>query len=182
MLLEVMGRDVGWIAIGAGIAGGADVVLIPEIPYTIDNVTQKLRSLSEAGRNHALMVVAEGIRLPSDEVVTTSYADGEVRYRGVSYPLADLIARQIGAETRVTELGYVQRGGSPNPFDRVLATAFGVRAVDLVAAGQTDRVVVWQSGVVTDVPLDDVAGKTRGLTPDHSLIQTARQMGICLGD
>jgi ATP-dependent phosphofructokinase / diphosphate-dependent phosphofructokinase len=182
MLLEVMGRDVGWIAIHAGIAGGADVVLIPEIPFTIDKVTQKLRSLAHAGHNHALMVVAEGIRLPSDEAVTTSYADGEVRYRGVSHHIADLISEQLGAETRVTELGYVQRGGSPNSFDRMLASAFGVRAVDLVAAGKTDRVVVWQSGVVTDVPLDDVAGKTRGLTPDHSLIQTAREMGICLGD
>jgi ATP-dependent phosphofructokinase / diphosphate-dependent phosphofructokinase len=182
MLLEVMGRDVGWIAMNAGIAGGADVVLIPEIPFTIDNVTQKLRSLAHAGHNHALMVVAEGIRLPSDEAVTTSYADGEVRYRGVSHHIADLISAQLGAEARVTELGYVQRGGSPNPFDRMLASAFGVRAVDLVAAGKTDRVVVWQSGVVTDVPLDDVAGKTRGLTPNHSLIQTAREMGICLGD
>ena len=82
----------------------------------------------------------------------------------------------------MTELGYVQKGGSPNPFDRMLASAFGARAVDLVATGQTARVVVWQSGEVTDVPLADVAGKTRGLTPDHSLIRTAREMGICLGD
>ena len=182
MLLEVMGRDVGWIAIAAGIAGGADVVLIPEIPYRIERVAETLRALYEAGRNHALVVVAEGIRPPSGEAVTIAYADGEVRYGGVSHHIADLISRSTGAETRVTELGYVQKGGSPNAFDRALATALGTHAVDLVATGQIHRVAVWQSGQISDVALYEVAGKTRRLPPDHALIQTAREIGICLGD
>jgi 6-phosphofructokinase 1 len=182
MVLEVMGRDVGWIAIATAIAGGADVALIPEIPFHMDKVAEKLRSLYALGHNHALVVCAEGIRLASGQHVDQVFADGEVRYGGVGMTLAEMIARMTGAEARVTVLGHVQRGGSPNAFDRILATSFGAHAVDLIAQGKTNRVVVSQKGKIADVPLEQVAGTTRPLKEDNTLIRTAREMGICLGD
>jgi 6-phosphofructokinase 1 len=184
MVLEVMGRDVGWIALGAGIAGGADVILIPEIPFDIEKVGEKLRSIYALGRNHALVVLAEGIKMANGTPVSHAYADGEIRYGGVGAAIGDMIAQQTGAETRVTVLGHVQRGGAPNAFDRILASALGTAAVDCVVAGKTNRVVVWESGRIIDVPLDQVAGKTRTLldTDGSTLIDTARRLDICLGD
>jgi len=182
MVLEVMGRDVGWIALASGIASGADVVLIPEIPFDMERVTSHLRQLHARGHNHGLVVCAEGVRLASGETVSQAYADGEIRYGGVGAGIADVIARETGAETRVTVLGHVQRGGSPCAFDRILASSLGSYAVDLIAAGQTNRYVVWKDGRATDVPLEAVAGKTRGLRLDGMMVQTARRLGICLGD
>jgi 6-phosphofructokinase 1 len=182
MVLEVMGRDVGWIALAAAIAGGADVALIPEIPFELAKVGEIVRQLFALGRNHSLVVCAEGIKLTSGERVAHAYADGEIRYGGVGAALADLIGRETGAEARVTVLGHVQRGGSPDPLDRIIASALGAHAVDLLAKGESNRIAVWQNGQAKDVPLEDVAGKTRALSPDHPLVLTARQLGICLGD
>jgi ATP-dependent phosphofructokinase / diphosphate-dependent phosphofructokinase len=182
MVLEVMGRDVGWIAISTGIASGADVILIPEIPFDIKKVGAHLRQLHARGHNHGLVVCAEGVRFASGETVSQSYTDGQVRYGGVGALIADLIAEETGAETRVTVLGHVQRGGAPCAFDRILASSLGSYAVDLVVQGKTDRYVIWKEGRASDVALSDVAGKTRGLKPDGMLIQTARRLGICLGD
>lgn len=182
MVLEVMGRDVGWIALSTGIAAGADVVLIPEIPFDMNKVCTHLRSLHARGQNHGLVVCAEGVRFASGELVEHAYSDGQVRYGGVGGFIGDLIAEQTGAETRVTVLGHVQRGGSPCAFDRILASSLGSYAVDLIMQGKTDRYVVWQDGKATDVALSDVAGKTRGLKTDGMLVQTARRLGICLGD
>ncbi len=182
MVLEVMGRDVGWIALSAAIAGGADVALIPEIPFRMDKVAEKLRGLFALGRNHSLVVCAEGVKLADGETVAHAFADGEVRYGGVGATIADMIAKETGAETRITVLGHVQRGGKPNSFDRILASSLGAHAVDLAVQGITDRVCVWEQGKITDVPLDDVAGVTRELKIDGTLVKTARQMGICLGD
>lgn len=182
MVLEVMGRDVGWIALAAGIAGGADVALIPEIPFAIDKVAAKLRAIAALGRNHALVVCAEGVRLASGEKISQTFADGEVRLGGIGAAIAEMIAKATGAETRVTVLGHVQRGGAPNAFDRILASSLGAHAVDLVASGKTNRIVVWDKGKIVDVPLAEVAGRTRALKLDGTLVHTARQMGICLGD
>ncbi len=182
MVLEVMGRDVGWIALSTGIASGADVVLIPEIPFDIDKVCTHLRSLHARGQNHGLIVCAEGVRFASGETVSHAYADGQVRYGGVGGFIGDIVAAQTGAETRVTVLGHVQRGGAPCAFDRILASSLGSYAVDLIMQGKTDRYVVWQEGRTTDVALAEVAGKTRGLKTDGMLVQTARRLGICLGD
>jgi 6-phosphofructokinase 1 len=183
MVLEVMGRDVGWIAIAAGIAGGADVVLIPEIPFSVDRIAQHLiKRHMESGRSHALVVCAEGVRLASGESVAHTFADGEIRYGGVGNAVGAMIAEATGAETRVTVLGHVQRGGTPSPFDRILASSLGAQAVDLVAQGRTDRVVVWDGGQITDVPFSEVAGHTRGLDLHEGLVKTARLLDICLGD
>lgn len=182
IVLEVMGRDVGWIAIASAIAGGADVALIPEIPFDMAKVGEKIRSLYAVARNYALVVCAEGVKLLSGERVSQVYADGQERYGGVGAAIAEMIAKETGAEARVTVLGHVQRGGSPTPFDRIIASSLGAHAVDLLAQGKTDRVAVWRNGEAADVDLSEVAGKTRALTPDHTLIKTARQLGICLGD
>jgi 6-phosphofructokinase 1 len=182
LIVEVMGRHAGWIAAYSGIAGGASVVLIPEIPFDIEKVSEALRELFAIGRNHSLVVCAEGVRLSSGEPVSHAFADGQVRYGGVGAALGEMIAKHTGAETRVTVLGHVQRGGSPSAFDRILASSLAAHAVDIVVEGKTNRVVVSERGKITDVPLDHVAGQTRALKLDGTLITTARQMGICLGD
>jgi phosphofructokinase-like protein len=181
MILEVMGRDAGHIALNAGIAGGADVILIPEIPYNVERVCDKIRRLQKSGRNHALVVCSEAIQFAGGKVSQT-HADGEVRYGGVGHILGEQIARETGAETRVTVLGHVQRGGSPNGRDRLLASAFGVAAVDLIAAGKTQRMVAWQHRDVVDVPLDEVVTRCSTVDVNGALVRTARGLGICMGD
>jgi len=183
MILEVMGRDVGHIAINAGLAGGADVILIPEIPYTLDGIAAKIAEVrSEEGRNHALLVVAEGCKTESGAAVTTVQTGGENRYGGIGQYLAARLGDLVHAETRVTVLGHVQRGGVPSMRDRVIASAFGVHAVDLIAAGRLGRMVAWQHGQVVDLPLTDVAGITRAIDPYGTLAQTARGLGIYIGE
>ncbi len=182
MILEVMGRDAGHIALNAGIAGGADVILIPEIPYDIKKIAEKIRSLHERGRNHALVVCSEAVKQVSGEAVVESHVDGEMRYSGIGHILGDQIARATGAETRVTVLGHVQRGGIPGSRDRIIASAFGVHAVDLIAEGRSDRLVAWQHREVVDVPLEEVVTRYRSVDKGDALVRTARGLGISLGD
>jgi 6-phosphofructokinase len=182
MVLEVMGRDVGWIALASGIAGGADIILVPEIPFSPEVLCRRLKDLYALGNNHALVVCAEGISLASGESLYQTMADGEIRHAGAGQAVADLIAQATGAETRVTVLGHVQRGGDPCAFDRILASALGTHAVDILMHGKTNRVVIQQKGKTTDVPLEAVAGKTRTLKEENNLVQVARRLGICLGD
>jgi hypothetical protein len=169
MVLEVMGRDAGHIAIAAGIAGGADVVLIPEIPYRMEVVAAHIDRLRQGGRNFALVLVAESIRDPSGDLVHRRHAGGQKSYGGVGAALADAIAHLTGAETRVTVLGHLQRGGQPTAGDRLLASAFGVYAVDLVAAGRFDRMVAWQNRRVVDVPLAVAIAMPHCVDPDGAL-------------
>ena len=182
MVLEVMGRDAGHIALASGIAGGADVVLLPEIPYDIQAVARKLATVKEEGRNHALVVCAEAAR-PIDGAVTT-HADpgGTVHYGGAGQVVGAEIAQATGADVRVTVLGHVQRGGMPTSVDRMLASAFGVHAVDLAAAGRTGRMVGWRDGDTTDTALEDLGDGPRCVDLNGSQARTARGLGICLGD
>lgn len=182
MVLEVMGRDAGHIALTAGIAGGADVILIPEIPYDMDRVCAKIEERRRMGRNFSLVVVAESVRSVTGDVSTYADAHGRVRYGGIGRLIADEIARRTGAETRVTILGHVQRGGSPVPLDRVLGSAFGVAAVDLVAQGKFDRMVAWQNRRVVDVPLAEAVAACQRVDPNDTLVHTARGLGISFGD
>jgi 6-phosphofructokinase len=179
MVLEVMGRDAGHIAIAAGIAGGADVVLLPEVRWQLTNVVQRIASLRHAGRTSALVVVAEA----AGQSDATPDKDGiATRHAGVGEWLAQRLMAATGTDARATILGHVQRGAMPTAEDRLLASALGVRAVDLLAAGKADRMVGWWNRTVIDVPLDKVAGRSRTLDPDGALIRTARALGICLGD
>jgi ATP-dependent phosphofructokinase / diphosphate-dependent phosphofructokinase len=182
MVLELMGRDAGHIALNAGVAGGADVILIPEIPYSIDKVCQKIERRRASGRNFSLVVVAESVRSAEGEVQTYRDAHGQSRYGGIGRVIAELIAERTGAETRVTVLGHVQRGGSPVPVDRVIGSAFGVAAVDLVAQGRFDRVVGWRNRQVADVPLAEACAGFKAVDPYDALVHTARGLGISFGD
>lgn len=182
MILEVMGRDVGHIALSAGIAGGADVILIPEIPYSLDTVARRVEDVRHRlGRDFALVIVAEGCRTQTGEAVTQGASD-TTRYGGIGMYLADELGRRTGWDTRCTVLGHVQRGGTPSTTDRVLGSAFGVHAVDLVAAGSFGRVVTWQNRKVRDVLLSEVAQVVRAVDIEGDLVRTARGLGISFGD
>lgn len=181
MILEVMGRDAGHIAISAGIAGGADVILIPEIPYSLDSICRKIYARQERGQNFCLIIVAESVRTETGIPITKLECEGQQRYGGIGQYLADRIAACSGAETRVTVLGHVQRGGIPSPLDRLTASAFGVAAVDLIAEENYDRVVTWQNRQVVSVPVADAIAQYSTVDPNGTLVKTARGLGICLG-
>ncbi len=183
MVLEVMGRDAGHIALAAGIAGGADVILIPEIPYRMDSIVAKLDTLmTRAHRNFALVVVAEAVKTVSGDTVGVALSGGGVRLGGVGHSLGAEIHQRTGAQTRVTVLGHLQRGGAPIASDRVYASAFGVHAVDLVAQGKFDRMVAWGNRNCLDVALDAVQHSYHPVDLDGAMVRTARGLGICLGD
>lgn len=182
MVLEVMGRDAGHIALAAGIAGGADVILIPEVPYSIDAIRDKIVQVRATGRNFALVVVSEAVKTLDGSKATKVYQGGEKRYGGIGDYIGEMIARATGAETRVTVLGHVQRGCPPSPIDRLTASAFGVHAVDLLAEGKSDRMVAWSDRGVIDVPITEAIAKYACVELDGTLVKTARGLGISLGD
>lgn len=182
MVLEVMGRDAGHIALSAGIAGGADAILIPEIPWTVEGLAAKIARLVAGGRNFALVIVAEAAHLPDGTTVGRKRDDGGIRLGGVGGHVGDLIEQATGAETRVTVLGHVQRGGAPNSRDRLFGSAFGVYAVDLIARGAFDRMVAWSNRAVIDVPLDEAIRSPQDVDPQGALAATARGLGIYIGD
>ena len=183
MVLEVMGRDAGHIALASGIAGGADVILIPEIPYNLKSIAERIATVKrEEGRNHALVIVAEGVKDEDGHPVGIPDSLGRTRYGGIGEYMAEHLAPLTNAETRVTVLGHVQRGGSPAPLDRLMAAAFGVKAVELIAAGRFGRMVAWQNRRLVDVPLAQVAAGPRLVDPVGDLVLTARGLGISFGD
>jgi phosphofructokinase-like protein len=178
MILEVMGRDAGWIALYAGVAGGADCIALPEIPYDVDRFVEKIRQRQRRGRQFTLIVVAEGAFStdgpPPD--------DGQPKWhRSAAHHLADRIRERLSAEVRVTVLGHLQRGGSPVPYDRVLATRFGVHAVELVRLGRWGEMVRLERDDITSVPLSEAARDPRLVDVHHPLLQTASKVGIELG-
>ncbi|MGE0747492.1 MAG: ATP-dependent 6-phosphofructokinase [Rhodospirillales bacterium] len=182
MVLEVMGRDAGHIALFTGIAGGADVILIPEIPYRLEHVARKIDSIKAQGRNFALVVVSEAVKTEDGDKVQVVETGGKARYGGVGHYLGDKIAEMTGAETRVTVLGHVQRGGTASARDRLFGSAFGVHAADLAAAGKFDRMVAWSNRGVIDVAIADAIAHNARVDPEGALAHTARGLGICLGD
>jgi len=183
MVLEVMGRDAGHIAINGGIAGGADVILVPELPYTLDGIAERVKdAIRHKTRQHALVVVAEGVLTADGQAAEKTQADGEVRYGGIGAYLTAKIQQTTGIETRVTTLGHLQRGGSPVTIDRVLASTYGVHAVNLVAEGRFGRMVAWRNGSVTSVRMSEVTGGPSCLKPEDRLIHTARALGIYVGE
>ncbi len=182
MVLEVMGRDAGHIAMSAGIAGGADIILIPEIQYSMDRICDHITTLQQRGKNYAIMIVAEAVCNENGEKITHNLAMSQCRLGGVGQYLADNISARTAAETRVTVLGHVQRGGIPSPLDRLTATVFGVAATDLIAEGRFDRMVSWQNRQVVDVPIESAIAHYQAVDPNGTLVKTARAMGICLGE
>ena len=166
MILEVMGRYTGWIALEAGIAGGADAILIPEKPFDIEEVCEYIKRRQERGRNFSIIVVAEGAKPKGGkEIVYSESVDefGHIRFGGVGYFLGKEIEKCLGIETRVVVLGHLQRGGSPTAFDRVLATRYGIAAIDLVHRGKFGRMVALQGNKIVSVPLKEVVGKRKNV-------------------
>jgi 6-phosphofructokinase 1 len=184
MVLEVMGRDAGHIALSAGMAGGADVILIPEIPWRVSIVAEAIARLRARGRNFALVVVAEAVPSPEGETVLAgpSAAGAMPRLGGVGARIAATLEKATGAEARVTVLGHVQRGGSPGALDRLVASSMGVHAVDLAVQGKFGRLVVWREGKVADAPVAEAAVAARPVDPQGDLVRAARGLGICFGD
>ncbi len=182
MVLEVMGRDAGHIALSAGIAGGADVILIPEVHWSIDGVAAKIERVRKGGRNFALVVVSEAVKTAEGTIPQREFADGQKRHGGIGNYVGHLIAEATGAETRVTVLGHVQRGCPPSYRDRLLASAFGVKAVDLIAEGKSDRLLAWSNRQIVDVPIEDAIKTYAAVDLDSTLMQTARGLGIYIGD
>ncbi len=183
MILEVMGRTAGWIALYAGVAGGADCIALPELPYDPERFCEKIRARRARGRQFSLIVVAEGARPKGRERSsgTVKHGRGSIRAGGAGQTLARALAERLDVETRVTVLGHLQRGGGPIPFDRVLATQFGVEATALVERGAWGRMVRVAGGVIGSVAMEQAAVEPRLVDPGHPLIATARAVGIELG-
>ena len=184
MVLEVMGRYAGWIALFAGVAGGADVILIPEIPFDYESVCAKIRDREAGNRHFTIVVVAEGARETEGGFVTAAgqEANREARLGGIGAVVAAEIERRTGKETRACVLGHLQRGGSPTPFDRALCSMFGAHAVELVAAGEFGKMVGWQGDQIGAVEISKAVGRLKTVRTDGNLLRTARALGISLGD
>lgn len=183
MVIEVMGRHAGWIALWGGIGGGADAILIPEIPFDINKVADHIKALDAEGQRSALVVVAEGAKLPDGELVTLDKkTKGEVRLGGMGEIVASKLEELTGKETRCCTLGHLQRGGAPTSLDRILGTRFGVRAVDLIRRKAFGRMVSYQQYHVDDVDIEEAVHKLRLVNPDGEQVAAAKAVGICLGD
>jgi 6-phosphofructokinase 1 len=184
MVVEVMGRYAGWIAISAGIAGGADVILIPEIPYDPDKVAARITERDQWGAKFSIVVVAEGARPIGGQVtfVKSASAGSVERLGGIGARVAEQLERATGKDARCAVLGHLQRGGAPTSFDRLLATRLGRKAVDLVMREQFGYMVANHPPDIGAVRLEDIVGKTKQVPLDSDLIETARSIGIMLGD
>ena len=201
MLLEVMGRSAGWIALESAIAGGADVALIPEIPYDLNKVAETINKRRNIGKNFSVVVVAEGAQEKGGNFVQQSKGDTmgviNIKYGGIGDKVAKELEKLTGLEARNTTLGYVQRGGTPSAFDRVLSTKYGTKAMELALKGEFGKLVVLRDGKLDSVELEEVVGENKKIgavqggtsesnvkvvTMDHDLVKTARNIGICLGD
>ncbi len=184
MVLEVMGRYAGWIALHAGIAGGADAILIPEIPFDLEAAAGKIRQRERMGRKFSIVVVAEGAKPREGGLVLREekHAGRAERLGGVGEQIADELERLTGRETRSLALGHLQRGGSPTMFDRLMATRFGAAAVRAVERHEFGTMVAYRPPAIVPIPLGDVVGVTHNVPLDGDTIATARDLGICVGD
>jgi ATP-dependent phosphofructokinase / diphosphate-dependent phosphofructokinase len=184
MVVEVMGRYAGWIALYAGVAGGADVILIPEIPFDINKVVERIKARDALGASFSIVVVAEGAKPIGGSASVAAQASGEYveRLGGIAATVSAQLATLTGKETRYVVLGHLQRGGAPTSFDRMLATRFGSRAMELVLAGEFGTMVAFHPPDIVAVPLEKVVGRTRNVPVDFDVVRTARAMGISLGD
>ena len=184
-IVEIMGHKVGWLTLHAGIAGGADIILIPEIPYDIDKIIEAIQHRSKEGKGFTILAVAEGAISKEDAALSKKdfkEKQRDYKYPSVSYEIAEKIAKKTGIEIRVTVPGHMQRGGSPCPYDRVLSTRLGAEAANLILKEQYGYMVGIINGKVKKVPLGEVAGKLKVVSPDDQLIQHAKLIGISFGD
>jgi phosphofructokinase-like protein len=182
IVVEVMGRHAGWIALHGGLAGGADIILIPEIPFDFEKVAKAIRARDAAGNLSSLVVVAEGARPKNGQQVKREMKEGEFRLGGMGDIVAREIASRTGKETRTCVLGHLQRGGAPTTLDRILGTRFGVKAVQLINEGHFGSMVSYQNYQVRHVPIADAVNRLRLVPPNGEMVQTARDVEISFGD
>lgn len=185
MVIETMGRYAGWIALRSGIAGGGDIILVPEIPYEMEKVVQAIGNRVDRGKEFTIVVVAEGAKTKAGEIVIQKRVEGSpdpVRLGGVSYKIADEIEKRTGIESRVTILGHLQRGGTPTAFDRWLATRYGVSAVQILKSGDFGRMVSLRGQKIESVPIADAIKNLRLVHPDNDEVHAARATGASFGD
>ena len=184
-VIEIMGHKVGWIPLYAGVAGGADVIIIPEIPYDMKNVVDAIEKREEVGGRFAIIVVAEGALTKDDAKLSKKEYKEKIanrKYPSVAYEVADEVARLSGREVRVALPGHTQRGGAPSPYDRIFATQCGAEAGKSILAGKSGFLIAKKNGKMIHVPLKEVAGKLKYVDPDSDLVREAKLMGICFGD
>ncbi len=185
MILEVMGRNAGWIAIQSGMAGGADVILIPEIAFSYESIIDKFNSRRAKGKKFSIVVVSEGAALPGGELIyQKEVADNPLinKLGGIAEIVGWEIEHRSGLETRVTVLGHLQRGGTPTPFDRNLGTRFGVKAVELAVNGEYGRMVCLCNGAIQSASLDAAVAEQKLVKPDSELVRAAKSVGTSFGD
>jgi 6-phosphofructokinase 1 len=183
MVLEVMGRHAGWIALWGGIAGGANVVLLPEIPFSFEKIASFINQRDAQGHHSTLVVVAEGATMPEGELVAIdANSGGEIRLGGIGECVAAKLQALTSKETRACTLGHLQRGGAPTSLDRILGVRFGVMAVKLAEEGAFGRMVSYQSYHVDSVPIEEAVHQLRLVEPESELMQAAKAVGICFGD
>lgn len=184
-IVEVMGHKVGWLTLHAGIAGGADIILIPEIPYDINKVVDAIQKRTKAGKRFSILAVAEGAISKEDAKLSKKELKAKLKdsvYPSVSYKIGKEIEEKTGQEIRITVPGHTQRGGSPCPYDRVISSRLGAAAAELIKKGQYGYMVGIKNNEIVPVPLSEVAGKLKMVVPESSIIQEAKNLGICFGD
>ena len=186
-IVEVMGHKVGWLTLHAGIAGGADIILLPEIPYDLDAVVKKIKERTKGGSRFSILAVAEGaISKEEAEMSRKEYKkkleERAEKYQSVAYEIGARIQEMTGQEIRVTVPGHMQRGGAPVPYDRVLSSRVGAHAADMIDKKEFGRLVVVKNNVITDIPLAETAGKLKYVDPQSEIIREARLLGISFGD
>ena len=182
MVLEVMGRNAGWIALYGGIAGGADIILLPEIPFEWEKVADAVRQRDAGGYKSTMIVVAEGARSRGGDQFYRKNMEGERRLGGMGEIMAAEVAGRTGKDTRCCVLGHLQRGGAPTTIDRLLGTQFGVKAVELIAHRKFGTMVSYHDSEIIDVPIADAVNRLRLVEPNNQLVATAREIGISFGD
>ena len=184
MILEVMGRDAGWIAVEAGIAGGADVILIPEIPFDLNVVAETIDDRKRRGSKFSIVVVAEGAFPEGGELHYIEHRIGSRTLKtlgGIGDFVADKLSEMLSMESRTTVLGHLQRGGSPTTYDRLLATRFGMKAVDLLAEGKYGHMVTLKGSNIDSAPIEDGIGQQKLVNPEGEMVLTAEKLGINMG-
>jgi 6-phosphofructokinase 1 len=183
MVVEVMGRDAGHIALKAGVAAGADAILIPEISYNINDLAKHIEKVYQSAQKHAIVVVAELVKTPDGDSLKSAIGDDEqMRYRGIGFNLASRLKEKVSAEVRSVSLGHIQRGGRPRIKDRLLANRFGVHAVDLIAKKQFGRVIVVVNGKMADIHISEVADVLQTVDVNGEMVHIAKSLGIYIGN
>ena len=184
-IVEIMGHRVGWVALHAGIAGGADIILLPEIPYDLDVISEAIKNRTKAGKHFTIIAVAEGAISKEDAKLSKKEYKEKLKkrkYPSIAYELAEQIQSRTEQEVRITIPGHMQRGGSPCPYDRVISTRLGAAAARLILDKEYGYMVGMQNGDIVKVPLSEVAGKIKMVNPESQMIQEARLTGISFGD